>query len=543
MKKKIFTSIFLFTFFAFLLTANAFAIEPVTFPIMRIYVPESPFVHRNTWQNGTISIENSPYAMEATTRVRGRGNSTWWDGEGKRPLRFRLDQAQSIMGSEYIARDWILLADKFDRSLMRNRSALFLAREMGSMSFVPTFHHLHLYVNGEYMGVYLLTDERDTSRGRLEIDWHEDPRRSGFFLELDGRAPISGAENETYVIVNNLPYDLRWPSDERMTPEHVAYVRGFLDVTSFAIREQSFEEILRRIDLDTFVDFYILQELYRNKDVYMLSVFMHITGESGERRLFMGPVWDFDMAAANSPTQWMGSGTDGLYVAIFNYWYRHLMQHPEFFDAVASRWNELYPTAITDTIAHIRDNAIRYRNEFERNFIRHPYPAPFLRPDFAEINTFMQQINYLADWLENRAAWLNSFFSREFPDYCHMQEFLNFYKYDSPITIEINGVAQEFEIPAIRLPYTTKIALPELARILNLQTSQNAINITMWNDDTSIVHRIGTDVFTINGVRFDATASSVAILDHIFIPLRVIAEALGYNVDWVEAQQAVTLRR
>ncbi|MCL1845218.1 MAG: CotH kinase family protein [Defluviitaleaceae bacterium] len=497
--------------------AAATAVTAYALPEIRIKTPESPFAYRNEWQYGYFSLENSAHELQnfrTYVRVRGRGNSTWWMGENKRPLRLRFGSPRPMFGSDYVATDWILLADNFDRSLLRNYSALFLSRELGTMDFVPMAQHVHLYVNDEYMGVYLFTDERDIGRGRIDIRHRDDPARSGFFFELDGRAHVGGIENETFVRVNGMLYDIRFPSGRRRTAAHVDYLRDYIYETSRAIRGGNFNEIVRLIDIDTFVDFYIVQEFFKNQDAYGFSVFMHISGEGDARRLYKGPVWDFDLIAGNSATQWLGYGADGLYVAIFNYWYRHLMEVPEFFDAVAVRWGQLRrPNGeIERTIQQIRRTAIANRRDFERNHERHPVAPHFLRPEFRENPHHEWHAEYLASWLEARAAWLDGFFAGNFPDYCHMWELVEYYKYERPVHVTINGALHAFEIPPIRLPYTVMITTREAERLFG----------------TEIHHEIHHNEATI-------------IREHSFIPLRTIAQTLGYTVEWHEAEHTVSL--
>ncbi|MCL2224727.1 MAG: CotH kinase family protein [Defluviitaleaceae bacterium] len=505
----------------------------------------NPFHDRNTWRNATISYGNPTTGetlMPTTARVRGRGNSTWWMGADKRPLRFRFDEARSMFGSEHEARDWILLANRFDRSLLRNYSAFYLAEQMGNMAFVPMFQNVHLHVNGVYMGVYLLTDERDTSPGRLQISHHENPAQSGFFFELDNRAPESGTENEDFVVANHLPYAIRYPSGNRLTPAHVTYLREYIEATSRAIRFGTFDEILQLIDLPSFIDFYLVQEFFKDMDAYKYSVFMHIAGEGDERRLFMGPVWDFDIAAGNSDIKWLGTDPKGLYVAIFNYWYRNLMARPEFHAAVAARWQELSETAIPQTIARIRSTATHYRYEFERDFARHPRAVPFLRPEFIANNDFMWHAEYLATWLEDRASWLNAYFAGELPNYCHMWELVEYYTYESHVGLILNGEPQDLEIPIIRLPYATKIALSEATRLFHLETSRNANTLTIRQEGITITHRIGENHFLVTGSdTIVSPVPSIPIQNLIFVPLRPLAEALGYTVDWINETPTVVL--
>ena len=337
----------------------------IALPAIHIYTPETPFDIRELWQDGTIIVsEPGQEPIELEARIRGRGHSTWFSGPDKRPLRFRLAEPSTVLASENEAINWILLADNFDRSLMRNYFTLTLANRLDGLSFTPIPQHLQLYVNGEYMGVYLLTDERDNDQGRMSLEWNSDPALSCFLVELD-------STGEGFV-VHGLQYDFRYPSGRRLTQDHIDYAQAHVQRVSNAIRSQDFDEISRLIDLPSFIDFYIVQELTANIDVHLRSVFMHISDNGNGRRLFKGPVWDFDLALGNKTGQTLGHSPEHLYAGVVNYWYRYLLGVPEFSEAVTLRWNEIVNVEIADSIIHISRKALRYQADFERNFERHP---------------------------------------------------------------------------------------------------------------------------------------------------------------------------
>ena len=518
------------------------------FPSIFITSPYSPFEDRELWQDATISF-TSPHGgfsfEKAEARVRGRGNSTWRDGPNKRPLRFTLAEALPLLpGSE--ARNWILLADYFDMSLLRNYSALYFGALLGRMSFVPSMQHLHLYVNGDYMGVYLLTDERDVGPGRLDIAWHQDPAKSGFFIELDARAPDGGIENESFVMVNAMAYDIRYPGSSGRTPEHMQYVREYLEAVSFAIRYQSFDEVLALIDLDTFVDFYLVQELFKNMDVHSLSVFMYIDGVGDERRLYKGPIWDFDIAAGNHVSQPLGYRPEFLYAAVVNYWYRHLMKRPEFRDAVVLRWNEIVDLEVAQTISTIVELATRHKEDFERNFERHPNmgaASTSRPPELLEIPGHMGQTLQLADWLKQRSAWLHEYFNYGIPGYDPMWALVEYYMFERPIHINVNGTYRHFDVSPIILRGRVMPPLHELAEIFEISVNDDFRNgwLVLEGEGTSVIHRVGSSIFTINGVNRDFGAASLAILDYVFVPINAIAAAFGLELEWNHSAHTVII--
>ena len=504
-----------------IITAPRRAPAPIidTFPSLHITSYYDPFVQvREFWHDGTLTLTGAPDIFnfeEVDIRIRGRGNSTWIVGPDKRPLRIRFRTPQPLM-SYYEARDWVLLANHFDRSLMRNYSAFYLGNMLSGLYFTPVPRHVHLYVNGEYMGVYLVTDERNTGPGRLQLAWHEDPAKSCFFLELDVRAPETGILDETFITVQGLHYDLRYPND--LEPGHVEYVRAYLTAVSSAIRSRDFDEVLTLIDLASFVDFYIVQEFFKDIDARDLSTFMYITGTGESRRLFMGPIWDFDLAAGNARNQPLGYGPRGLYVAAYgtwtgNIWFANLMQIPEFFDAVKTRWNEIRYREIAQTIERIRTVTQTHQHEFERNFERHPdvmgreqMPTP---QGILEIDYFMGHVEHLTDWLETRANWLDDFLNGRLPPYDHMMVWLEYQISRPPISLKINGEAQRLNFPLITAENHAMILRGELEAIF--------------------------------GIHYDLPPELLIVRNYTFVPLRQFAVAHGYDISWDQGARAVII--
>jgi len=519
--------------------------EVAAFPSLHINTYLDPFVQeREFWHEGTISFKGAPaeYEFEGiAARIRGRGNSTWWNGPDKRPLRFRFNVAQGMYGSDAIARDWILLANQFDRSLLRNYAAFYLGNSLSGLYWTPSPQNVHLYVNGEYMGVYLLTDERDVSTGRMPLVAHDDPTISDFFLELDARAYVDAVQNEDFIIVNNMHYDLRWPSN--LPPEHVSYIYNYVNAVSYAIRYQSFDDVLSLIDFDSFVDFYIVQELFKDVDAASLSTFMYITGIGDERRLFLGPIWDYDLAAGNHSRVY---SPEGLHVAIVNYWFRHLLIRPEFAEVVTNRWNEIRHVEIAQTIERVRFLATRYQYEFERNFIRHPdvmgraqMPTP---QEILEIDTFVGHVDHLINWLETRADWMDYFFNDG--DSSLVLRLAIYEAFFTQVGILVDGYEYDFLMQPLMRHDTTLLSLMDIGNVFDLHVAHNPVTeiVILVSGSTSIV--LCPQSITVNGERTDLdTLPMLVIDDNVFVALRVVAEALMYEVNWDDTIRTIILSR
>ena len=519
----------------------------VTIPSLHLTTDYNPFrVERTFWHDGTIAVSGAALSIHNFDPVdasfRGRGNSTWAQGGSKRPLRFRFHEAQPLFGSGYAATDWILLADHFDRSLFRNYAALYLGNLLSGLSFTPGIHHVHLYVNDEYMGVYLLTDERDVNPGRMPLVWDEDPAKSDFFIELDFRAYQSGVLDDTFINVNGLLYDIRYPNNRRRrTPEHIEYIREHLHTVSHAIRRQCFSKVLELIDLDSFVDFYIVHELFKEFDILsQTSVFMYIQGQGSERRLFMGPIWDFDLSAGNMRNQRLGEGPEYLYVAVFNYWYRYLMRRPEFFEAVVTRWNEIVDREIAHTLEHVRRIATARQAEYERNFERHPIlgvPIDRVRAPQAilDIDSFMGQVEFLLDWLYDRVEWMDDFFNGRMPGHDPLWALVEYHRYQDPIYISLNGEVKDFGFTTINIQHRVMHPVQGIASLFGLDVIydlDSGISV-LQGDDILIVHRTGDLYMSVNWEKVYIDVPGPLIIgEYLYFPIRIINDLLGYETGW-----------
>ena len=393
---------------------------PRDFPSIFIETDPEVWVDRETWFAGQVAIsspnsDQSFYAVEAD--IRGRGNSTWIHGEDKRPLRFRFPEGEErrILQFEHEARTWVLLSNHFDLSLMRNFSMYYLASLLDGLYWTPVVQFVHLYVNDEYMGLYLLTDERDIGEGRARLTLDGDPTISEFFLERDRRASRGDARAWLdYVQVHGVTYDIRFPNNVRRTVEQGKYIYNFLYNVSYVIRSRDWENISAILDIDSFVDFYIVQEFSRDPDAGFSSIFMQVKWEDEERILHMGPVWDFDIALGNNP----GSRPTGIRAADRHYWFGNLIMVPEFQELVRERWEEIRENQLLEMVEKIEYLTYHYIEAFYRNFERHPIlgtgEAVWRNHErVLEIDTFMGQIEYLFEFMEARANWFSDFLSSD----------------------------------------------------------------------------------------------------------------------------------
>jgi hypothetical protein len=284
------------------------------------------------------------------------------------------------------------------------------------MALAPYARFVDVYINGTYQGVYMLSIQMEVHPGRVQLAAHPEPRLSEYFIQFDMRAHEGGGRGLDFVTVNSRHYQIRFPEGGIRTPEHAEYVRQFIiHVENLIFRTDG--AVFDYICLPSFVDFYLVQELYKNQDVGFSSVFMQIQGQGNDRRLVMGPVWDFDISAGNAYYQgWHdyhgGYSPQGVWAASANVWFQRLMRMPVFREAVSTRWNEIRDTAVRQTLERIDFLATVYQDNFERNFTRWPIMGRYVWPNpgnVVAIDTFRGQVDFLMDFLEERTIWMDSF--------------------------------------------------------------------------------------------------------------------------------------
>ena len=114
--------------------------------------------------SNSLEEYNFSLGMDALTTIKVRGNST--AGAPKKPYEIEFSEDFSMLGLTE-EKKWVLLADYYDQSLIRNYTALTLAQYFDNMDFNPTPNHVTLFINGEFKGLYLLTEKINEDRGAL----------------------------------------------------------------------------------------------------------------------------------------------------------------------------------------------------------------------------------------------------------------------------------------------------------------------------------------------------------------------------------------
>ena len=383
----------------------------------------SAITSKTTYKGCTVSVSNADESFcfdNVDAEVRGRGNSSW--GQDKRSYRIKFTEKRSMFGTDYAARSWTVIANHSDKTLSRNAIAYEFSKLLPGLKFSSIHEFVDLYVNGEYLGVYLLCDQIQVGEGRVDIeDTLTGDVNTGYLIETDNRAPEEGKRGQHYFVgIDGKNYTIKTPDpeDPEYDPKYLEYIEDYVNEALRVIESKDWDLICEYIDVDSFVDGYLAQELFCNLDCHSFSFFLY---KDKDGKLYSGPVWDYDIGSGNNnyglgtpeeclPNQ--GLINDGkLWVARTHQWYKRLLRVPEYEKLVKEKLVEYKDEFqyVIDLISTDPDIEFSYYSKFgramERNFVRWNIMGQYIWPNpnvIVRIDTLKGQLDYLNEWLTER---------------------------------------------------------------------------------------------------------------------------------------------
>ena len=348
---------------------------------------------------------------EVVTEIRGRGNNSW--GYPKKSYKMKLAEKENLFnlgnGKERI---WVLLANQCDQSLQRNHVAFEYARYFDAVEWQPNSLSVEVYLNGEYIGVYLLSEDIKISNDRVDVvDTTPEELDTGYLVELSNYASgeVINAAGRDYMVHNELS------ADSDIKRQQKRYIQKYIDDCHKTLENGTKEECEALIDLDSLVAIYLVEEVVKNLDSQWDSFYLH---KDAGGKLTFGPVWDFDLSLGNA-NEGAEEYTD-IFVANgqgsgngFNSWFTIALTRDWFREMVAEKWAEIYDSLCLMP-QHILDEGELGLRSYERNFEKWQIFGTVQNREtryITRLSTYTEHYQYLAEWLTNRLEWLNGVFT------------------------------------------------------------------------------------------------------------------------------------
>jgi hypothetical protein len=369
-------------------------------PVIRIDTDgRQPILDRENYVRGSMTLDpkGSGYApYSGTIDIRGRGNSTW--KYPKKPYRIRLDTSSPLMG---IAsnRHWVLLANFLDRSQVRSWVAGELGKQATNLAWTPTFRHVEVVLNGDYVGVYQLTEHVRIGSNRVAINSMSPSHTSGseltggYLLEIDGR--LEENNEPGFRTARTVPVVIKDPDPAQ--PEQFNYIRNYVQSFENALFSSQFTDpsvgYRSFVDVGSYIDHYLVQELTRNQDVFWSSTYFY---KPRNEKIRFGPLWDFD-ASVGTTRAAVESPPEGWRARDRGTWVQRFFRDPAFVQEVIDRWDALKPgfdalPAQTEALGESLRPAIANDQARWWNYEQTPADEP----------------QFIREWLETRIAWMDA---------------------------------------------------------------------------------------------------------------------------------------
>ncbi|MCR5180921.1 MAG: CotH kinase family protein [Bacteroidaceae bacterium] len=347
--------------------------------------------------------------------IRGRGNSTW-EWYDKKPYRIKFDTKQKVLGMSR-AKSWVLLANYRDVTDMMNTYVFELGQMMG-LPFTNHCRYVEVLLNGEYIGLYQLTEQVQQGSNRVDIS---DDR--GILLSLDvDDGPQGGdrSERSFWTKGYQMPAVVKYPDEEVLTPALLDSIREVFGQLESAIKQKNYAAASELLDMESFARYVMIQELVYNVELSApRSIYLH---KDGDGKWVMGPLWDFD---AGYDFDWADMYHGHDYFASYqetvmgsnpvkrngNYkdtpqFFTDLFGTQEFVDLYKETWQQ-YADSI---VSRPWEEVIKYMNQFRQGAItRENQKWPIRNKSFGT------ELNKMHEWLLNRAAFMDDLV-RNIPD-------------------------------------------------------------------------------------------------------------------------------
>lgn len=324
--------------------------------------------------------------------------------------------------------DWVLYGPYDDKTLLRNDLAFWIGRRMGHYASRSRF--CEVVINGSYMGLYALMEKIKIDKNRVAItemdddDLAGDSLTGGYVFKIDKAA---GGFNDGWAshygsgaAGRRVYYLYDEPDPEDIQPAQKTYlqqvIRTFEDVMASEHYADPAEGYHKYIDLDSFVDYFLLTEVTRNIDGYRLSAFFYKDRDSRGGKIHAGPIWDYNFAFGNADYYGATSFYD-LQVDFAHpndewqvpFWWPKLVRDTAFTAAASKRLKELRSSFLhTDSVMARIDEQVTLLSEARlRQFQRWPVTGRYIWANGFVGRTYEEDLSYLKTWLQQRLQWMD----------------------------------------------------------------------------------------------------------------------------------------
>jgi hypothetical protein len=344
------------------------------------------YVNTKLTLDGRSKYEDRVFELSDLARIKGRGNSTWsWP---KKPYKIKLDSKESLFGL-LPEKDWVLLADYQDGTHLLHAVAFKIGRLL-EMPFTNTIIPVEVSLNGDYLGLYGLTEQIEVKTNRVNVGDDD-----GLLLEFD---QYYDEEWQFRSAAYDLPVMVKDPGLD--TAAELALIQSDFEAFEALVVSEDFPntDYLDHIDAISIANYLIVYMLTANEEInHPKSTYMH---KSATGKYAMGPIWDFDWAYGfegtgrhfsnfDKPLFWSPPATGTNFFA-------RMMSDPKIEVLIKNQWTAFKADHLSELMAYMEEQVFIIEGAKARNVVLWP-------------NNLETDVGVMKSWLENRVMYMDSF--------------------------------------------------------------------------------------------------------------------------------------
>ncbi len=475
-------------FFSFLvcLCATLQAVSPSgTLPVLYIQTENNAKIEsKDYYLNATYYLDAmglegyesiGSAAAPLTMEIKGRGNYTWRDFN-KKPYRIKLTEKQPLLGMNK-SKHFALLAHADDaqskKGFMRNQVGFELSRMIG-MEWTPATAPVEVVLNGDYIGLYFLTETIRVDKNRVNIVEQEDEETDAAKITGGWLVEIDNYDDDPHITIKEGGKHTMWFTYK--TPEVLSKAQEtFLGdemtrIDDLVYGDKNSDELWQYLDIDALARFYIVQEIMDNYESFHGSCYLYREMGEGEKWHF-GPVWDFGSSFNREKNLYMFEGD-----VWHNHWIPEICKFPAFMQHVKSVWKEFYPQInqiynfTANQLTLLKSAAVADANRWS---------------EYSGNKDLQKRINNVNTWLGNSVKWLNEQWGgndnnndngdNDNTDTGALSEVVSMY-------VWVNGQSVEYPIAQVdSITFAKKEAIVVKVKVLDTWTDD--IYVYIWETD------------------------------------------------------------
>ena len=409
-------------------------------PVLHIHRDPSTIVSKTTYLTSVLEMRSPTTTSgwwsksDAMIEIRGRGNSTWNDPE-KKSYRIKFPVTCSPIGLDHTKeRDLVILAQDQDKSFLRNHLAFEMSRillnpsenyhDPNAVLFTPCSQFVNVYMNGNYHGLYQMSDNKEKGKGRIDVETLTAAEGNNATLITGGHileSDIHGANPPERFNsgVRKIQINHNYPDVDNYHSSQYTYIENFIKTAEDALYGSNFkhptEGWRKYFDEKSMADFIIVKEFAGDFDGYTSTQFYK---RRGIDKIFFGPIWDVDKGWNNETRQDAQNPNSNLMIHVGfkmpnsngDDWFVQVWKDEVFRNFVKTRW-DAKKAQLTAMVMHELDQKpLQMAKAIQANFAVWKFNEQKVWGARMPAATYELEIERIRDLTQNRLALLNALF-------------------------------------------------------------------------------------------------------------------------------------